>query len=365
MKNSCYAFQRLFTSLTIVLFGSVSHAFANGTIFQGEDGTIVIDTDSAVELGNWVLHTDNSQFDWLEGFSDSGCLQFTGNREHSGPPDSVLTFKFLIEEPGNYVLRARGLEAPIETKEGDKANDCYLRIVGQPSYKGEFTKFVLLGASYQWNWNIKLEVEHHVFETPFYSLGPGVHQVQIAGRSKNFFLDRLTLSRVSENEQSISVSSAPATFEEPASSKGYTLKATEDFKGHTAESLGEIYFDKNRDAIAINAANKELRNVFSAATTKFQGKSGRYDVTLKTLTEIDGESVYLFRLNGERIGRFVNTASEIDYSPSYGTWKGIEISKGDEIRVDSKPATNGKIPEGDETAWSRGRWSSLILTPSQ
>ncbi len=360
MKNSTFLI-----TLTAMLLSTGAASQANSPIFSEKDGQIVINPDTAEGLGNWVLHTNNDSYEFLEGFSDQGCIQFTGNREHSGPPDSPLTLSFLISEPGNYVLRARGLEAPMETKEGDKANDCYLRIVGQPSYKGEFTKFVLLGASYQWSWNIKLEVEHHVFETPFYSLGAGVHQLQIAGRSKNFFLDRLTLNRVTEDAETTSVANSPALYQERDAEKGaYSLKAIGDFEPVSKDGLGEVYSDKNRDAIAINAAKVELRNLFSAAETTFTGKSGTYDVTLKTLTETDGESIYRVRLNDQQVGRYVNPATTIDYSPSYGTWRSVEIKKGDRISVESKPHTNGKIPEGDGTAWSRGRWTSLTLNPS-
>lgn len=175
-------------------------ATATTPIVEQTGDFIVIEAESASELGNWVLHSDSDAFDWLAGFTGKGCIQFTGNTEVSGPPDSPLTYRFMVTKPGDYKLMARALEAPLETNQGDKANDCYLRLVGVPNYQGEFTKFVLLGASYQWSWNVKLESAHHYFESPVYPLKQGVHEIQVAGRSKNFFLDRIVLYRIEDGD---------------------------------------------------------------------------------------------------------------------------------------------------------------------
>ncbi|MBK1875926.1 hypothetical protein [Pelagicoccus mobilis] len=326
---------------------------------------IVIEAESANELGNWVVHQDNSKYEWLEGFTGDGCIQFTGNRENSGPPDSILTYRFKVKERGIYRLLAHGLEAPMETHEGDKANDCYVRLLGAPKYKGEFTKFVLGGDSYQWSWNINLEVGHHMFEPPIYRLREGVYQLQIAGRSKNFFLDRFVLYPIAEEPAARSLSLDPVKFEEGKLNGGYVYDSAKDFASVSDPELGEVYVDKWRNVLAVDATKLELRKIFSGAALTFEGKSGVYDVQIKTMTEIDGESVYRFYLNGERVGHnYKNPASDIDYSPSYFTWEGVSIKKGDTIRIDSKPDTNGKIPEGDETAWARGRWVSLTLRPS-
>ena len=87
----------------------------------------------------------------------------------------------------------RGLKAHMETGEGDKANDCYLRLEGAEGWLGEYTKFVLLGESYTWWWNILGEPRYHEFEAPEYTLDPGTYKLQIAGRSKNFFIDKIVL----------------------------------------------------------------------------------------------------------------------------------------------------------------------------
>lgn len=328
-------------------------------IVEAVDGVIVIEAESAPIDENWVLHGKDSEYDFVKGFSGEGCVQYNHGTEVSGPPTSPLTYRFKVNEGGDYMLTARGLEAPLETGEGDKANDCYLRLVGVPNYQGQFTKFVLLGESYKWSWNVKLESAHHYFESPLYPLKPGVYQIQIAGRSKNFFLDRLVLRRIAEDELVEDLGLKPKKFKE---AKGdYLFKAIEDFSPVKEDGFGSVYIDKGRSAIAVNAAKEELRKIWSAASMKFTGKSGTYTLTLKTLTETDGESTYRVFISDNRVGNYSNPGSVIDYSPSYATFENVEINKGDTIRIECKPDTNGLIPEGDGTAWSRGRWQSLLL----
>ena len=348
-----------------VLLGGMMSIAQEAPIVSAVNGRVVIEAESAVSTGDWVKHGKRGSFDWLTGASGEGCLQFTGNSEHSGPPSSPLTYRFKIEEAGDYRLIARGLEAPLESKEGDKANDCYLRLVGGPQYKGEFTKFVLLGDSFEWSWNLKLESSYHHFESPYYALRQGVYQIQIAGRSKNLFLDRIVLFRVSDDAGARSLDLSPTLFDEPEPVSGaYVLSATSDFKPVDTGEGGKTYIDKNRRAIAVNAANESLRTVFSSVETAFKGKAGTYDVEIKTLTKTDGESPYRFFLNGTRVGNYKNPATVIDYSPSYHVWESVALRPGDRLRIDCKPHTNGRIPEGDGTAWSRGRWVSLTLSPT-
>lgn len=357
----------LYPALALFTLGGLAPAGADADppIIEQTGDFIVIEAESATITGNWVLHTDAGMFEWVAGFTGDGCIQFTGNTEVSGPPDSPLTYRFMVTRAGDYKLMARALEAPLETGQGDKANDCYLRLVGVPNYQGEFTKFVLLGSSYEWTWNVKLESAHHYFESPLYPLNQGVYQIQVAGRSKNFFLDRIVLYRVDSGEAYQDLSLESTGFVEPKAGPGdYLLTAVDDFQPVVQEGLGVVYVDRQRKAMAVNAANVDLRKVFSAAGVEFTGKSGSYDLQLKTLTEIDGESTYRVFVNDQRVGTYTNPGSAIDYSPSWYTWQGVTINRGDIIRVESKPATNGKIPEGDGTAWSRGRWVSVLLTPS-
>ncbi len=191
-------------------------------IWIEEDGMVVIeceDTDS--DYDKWVLHTDNSVHDFVDGFTGDGCLQFTGNQEKSGGVNSILSYKILITNPGTYRLYMHGLEAPLETGEGDKANDCYLAMLGQDGCEGTLKKFVRLGSSYVWTWKIRLECSHHSFSDPVYQLDAGVHELQIAGRSKNFFIDRVVIAKESISGDDAKSTSLPQSSRTDLSTARY------------------------------------------------------------------------------------------------------------------------------------------------
>ncbi|MBW1295585.1 carbohydrate-binding protein [Aquimarina litoralis] len=139
-----------------------------------------------------------------------------------------------------------------------------------------------------------------------------------------------------------------------------SMQAITDFPNIAVAGFSPAYKDNARNALAINAA--QYKDKFAAAEATFNGESGTYDINLATLTEIDGESTYRVSLNGTRIGEFVNPTTSTDYSPSGTTFTNIQVTKGDKIRVEFNSHTNGTIPEGNSTAYSRGRWTALNFT---
>ncbi len=69
---------------------------------------------------------------------------------------------------------------------------------GHTGWQGDFAKYVIVGGakhSFKWNWAMRAEVGDHEFTQPSYELEAGEHTFYIAGRSKNFFLDRLVFYR--------------------------------------------------------------------------------------------------------------------------------------------------------------------------
>jgi hypothetical protein len=86
---------------------------------------------------------------------------------------------------------------------------------------------------------------------------------------------------------------------------------------------------------------------------------GVYDVTLYTVGENDGRPAYQVHLNDRKVGDFQaplasNTTEEGERFRS--TWKGIEIERGDRIRVTA--ATDSE--NGSDIAW--GRWSKIVFS---
>jgi fibronectin type 3 domain-containing protein len=144
-----------------------------------------------------------------------------------------------------------------------------------------------------------------------------------------------------------------------------TIIKAVDFTNITVSGATPYYVDAARDALAINAATIANRDSWAAATTIWNGGEGIFDLTLTTLGELDGESPYRIKINGIVIGEYTNQSTNTDYALQTASFKNITLANGDIIRIESQAVTNGAIPEGTGTAYSRGRWRSLEITPAQ
>lgn len=156
--------------------------------------------------------------------------------------------------------------------------------------------------------------------------------------------------------------------QELAISKTDTINAIEDFQSLSVAGFPTAYVDKGRKAIALNAG--KYKGVYTAVNYLFEGASNTYDLQLNTLCELDGESKYRIAINGEllediKTNPVIFGTNQPDYTPASHTWGKIKLSKGDTIRVEASSETNGKIPEGDITAYSRGRFTGLVLKPTK
>jgi hypothetical protein len=196
----------------------------------------------------------------------------------------------------------------------------------------------------------------------------GVHQLHVSMREDGVSLDKFILTQnehfLPEPEASASTSAAPKMIE---NSKN-TLLAIEKFSV-VADAMPSknddqkmFYSDKANNALAINAANKNLRNVFISAAYRLEAApKNPAKLSLVTLGETDGESVYRVSLNDKVIGEFTNKETNTDYLEQIFSVANLHLKMGDTIRVEAKAVTNGKIPEGTETAYSRGRWRAIVI----
>jgi len=138
------------------------------------------------------------------------------------------------------------------------------------------------------------------------------------------------------------------------------FSAIEDFPVLEVEGFVPYYKEKGR--LAIDASL--YKDKWASAKMEYTKKSGTYNVMLGTLAEIDGEGSYKLIINGKQIGKtFTQPPSEKNNQWAANIWKNVSISKGDTLQVCSNTNSNGKIPEGDGFAWSRGRWEKLELQP--
>ncbi|TMM58420.1 DUF5060 domain-containing protein [Maribacter algarum] len=146
--------------------------------------------------------------------------------------------------------------------------------------------------------------------------------------------------------------------------KGMSLHSLSDFQINPSSATSTYYKDEKNKALAIDAANKSLRNKFAQAKTVFNGERGMYRLSLATMTENDGESSYVVKVNGSVLDTLVNPPTNDTYDEVNHNFGEYFVATNDIIQVESMAVTNGKIPENDETAWSRGRWNRLIFAPS-
>lgn len=319
----------------------------------------------------------------LAGSTGPGYLRFLGNTFENGPATSPLEYTFTIQQAGLYHLH---LHCAKELHEGrnDVANDVYVRVegdytagAGPHDSHGDNASLALLqsdtkfygGRVDNWQWVSG--------DTNGGHLDPGGHQnkriavynfkagetykLVMSGRSKFFRVNRIMFRHLS-----VAQNTAEALTQPESLVAGGTFSVVYGAHADFADLLsGEVnyYQDNGNDALAIDARVVADRNKFARASRTFDGPSGTYDVTLTTLTEEDGECLYRLLVNGTAVGTFTNTyigaGSPLDMQPETHIWRGIQVSSGDAIAVESNTATNGEIPENGGTAWARGRWRQL------
>ncbi len=141
------------------------------------------------------------------------------------------------------------------------------------------------------------------------------------------------------------------------------LEAIQDFPVLEVEGFVPAVRQEKRKVLSVNAA--KYKDKYAAALGTFPGETGRYDLRINTLKEFDGESTYRIKIDGQLVGTYQNprTDKSGDFSPSDTTFQGIKIKNGASIQVEFNSHSNGLIPEGNATAYSRGRWSSLEFFP--
>lgn len=140
-----------------------------------------------------------------------------------------------------------------------------------------------------------------------------------------------------------------------------SLEAFTDFEQIDQKPYVKFYKHKYKKALAVNAGKHKGKFAIAKATKVVP--KGKYKVSLITLGETDGESSYRIFINDKLIKEKQNKPTTVDYQPQTLEFGTIKIKKSSEIKIAFSSHTNGKIPEGNGTAYSRGRWQTLILTP--
>ncbi|MEX0884784.1 MAG: hypothetical protein WDZ72_15055 [Cyclobacteriaceae bacterium] len=129
------------------------------------------------------------------------------------------------------------------------------------------------------------------------------------------------------------------------------------------EGFSPAYYDKDRDAMAINTIEQPT-DQWAAATTSFEHPTGVYTIRFTSLLESDGECSYVLKIGSEKVLDFQNPRiygkDSAEYAPHVEEVKNITIEKGGLIQVKFLPHSNGLVPEGDGFGFARARWKSNI-----
>lgn len=132
----------------------------------------------------------------------------------------------------------------------------------------------------------------------------------------------------------------------------------------SVEGFSPAYYDKARNAIAVNTVEQPTEQ-WAAASTTFEQPSGVYSIRFTSLLESDGECTYVVIIGGKKVMKFQNPriyGKDVEeYAPHEEVVENITIEKGSSISVEFLPHSNGLVPEGDGFGFARARWKSDIM----
>jgi hypothetical protein len=160
------------------------------------EGRVVFEVESVAVRGDWKKESA------LAGFSGSGYFTWTGPDLFGAPGKDALSWTFHVSKPGRYRLLIRNRH---DFEDSTLRNDCFTKMD-----EGSWTK-TFSSTRGAWTWHTRHE--HHGGDKPeaAYELSPGLHVLQISGRSKGFSLDRVHLAL--DGSQDLALPPSPTLLE--------------------------------------------------------------------------------------------------------------------------------------------------------
>jgi len=145
--------------------------------FCEDDGLVVMEVESVPPAGDWVEEST------IAGASGT-YYRWAGPDQFFTPGSGVLSYTIEITTPGTYNLRIRNYhDDPDVTLE----NDCWVRMDG-----GTWIKTYSALAN-TWLWQSVFDPVSGPDVDASYTLSPGIHTLEISGRSFDFRIDRIHL----------------------------------------------------------------------------------------------------------------------------------------------------------------------------
>ncbi|MGJ8681079.1 hypothetical protein [Paraglaciecola sp.] len=279
---------------------------------------------------------------------------------------AVLTYPVFFTQPGRYYIWGRAFST------GPEDNGFHFGLDGE--WQESSQRLQLCKGKHEWTWSSQQRRPANHCGTPktlwIDVETAGQHTLMMSMREDGAELDKIILSK-DEGFTPEGLGPDETLYQLPKlvekktykniNNYAYILNSKDDFEYENGTS-DVYYFDKWRGVLGINAGKPELRNKFiSASYTHKKPKPQSFNMKLVTLTELDGESEYKVLLNGKVIGEFKNPETNVDYAEAEFDLGLVELKNGDKLTIQSNAVTNGKIPEGDITAFARGRWRGVVL----
>ena len=278
---------------------------------------------------------------------------------------AIIEYQVYFNNPGRYYVWARAYST------GPEDNGVHVGINGTWPASGQRLQWCQ--GKHTWRWeSAQRTAEVHCGVPGLIYLdvpSQGIHTIAFSMREDGFRFDKWIMTNDPDFERPEDAGPPERIYTGVAGTSpvtgSYHFIAVEDFEDITS-GVVPYYIDEVRKSLAINAARKWKRDEFASATTIFSGTQNMYDMQLTTLAEFDGECTYRVLVNDKVVGTFINTSVHIDddYKPIKAVFRNVRLSANDMITVESNSHTNGLIPEGDGTAWARGRWTELACIPS-
>lgn len=369
-------------ALSLLLTGCISESDSSG-IKYGED-FIVFEAEASIDAipENWVIRREgNVGYEAIKSPIPSVAgtyIEYVGGTSSGLGVDAgidVLRYKFTPKVSGIYSLSGRmgqQLNQPEGEARKDWCNDIYVKMEGNFTSGNDETPLEVLqewnkfyGRGYNaWGSFAQGDVGHTKYSMD-YNLTAGEEYIfSMSGRSTGVTIDYMIFSIApikAVTAEDFAANNSETMRPDGVESGKYSSISFDQFTGWGGD-FADATIDKRRRVLQMPSRLK-----WGAAETTFKGKSGRYDVTLNTMLESDGESEFKVYVDGNLIGEVVNTRSygtDIeDYTPAahkIGDGK-VSVKSGSIIRVEFSSATNGMVPEGELTATSRGRWQSIVF----
>ncbi len=176
-------------------------------VFREKDGVIVMEAENTQLSQGWEEKTN------ISGFTGRSYIEYMGQNYLDEPGNSPLTYKFEISSPGTYRFDFRTKVGygsdPSEHNDTwvrfPDADDFYGELDGKKAYPAGVGKSPIFkgstadgwGKGYSWgttDWTFRTKVsdlEGLEFFADFNS--PGIYTLELSGRSKGHFIDRMIL----------------------------------------------------------------------------------------------------------------------------------------------------------------------------